>query len=224
MRYFSGLFAIFPPFLGYAVGVCEIFLHKISVRVSPPGRCRVRVSRYSPPSFLIAPRAAVSSSSPDAPFMARKLPPTFTSGRQYSASTGRSQIELLPPDLAGGFLGALLGKLYPGQTQLGAGVLQKFHPLAGGLHEGQFQLRLEDLGHDARKACPGTHVHHAPGYFRLAGKQQAVEEVLILDALRVGDGGQVDLLVVVYKDLGKGVQLIQLGAGEGDVPCGTLFL
>ena len=66
MRYFSGLFAILPPFLGYAVGVCEIFLHKISVRVSPPGRCKVRVSRYSPPSFLIAPRAAVSSSSPDA--------------------------------------------------------------------------------------------------------------------------------------------------------------
>ena len=48
--------------------------------------------------------------------------------------------------------------------------------------------------------------------------------MLVLDALRVGDGGQVDLLVVVYKDLGKGIQLIQLGAGEGNVPCGTLFL
>lgn len=74
------------------------------------------------------------------------------------------------------------------------------------------------------KPAPATYVHHAPGNLRLAGKQQAVEEMFVLDALRVGDGGQVDLLVVVYKDLGKGVQLIQLGAGEGNVPCGTLFL
>ena len=143
----------------------------------------------------------------------------FCQHGQGCHGAGRGKVELLPPHLAGGFLGALLGKLHPGQTQLGAGVLQKLHPLAGRFHEGQFQLRLENFGHDARKACPGAHVYHAPGNFRLAGKQQAVEEVLILDA-----DGQVDLLVVVYKDLGKGIQLIQLGAGEGNVPCGTLFL
>ena len=38
----------------------------------------------------MAPRAAASSSSPEAPFIARKLPPTLTSGRQYSASIGRA--------------------------------------------------------------------------------------------------------------------------------------
>ena len=48
--------------------------------------------------------------------------------------------------------------------------------------------------------------------------------MFVLDALGVGDGGQVDLLVVVHKDLCKGVQLVQLGAGEGNVPCGTLGL
>jgi len=61
-------------------------------------------------------------------------------------------------------------------------------------------------------------------FLKYACGQQAIEEMLVLDALRVGDGGQVDLLVVVYKDLGKGIQLVQLGAGEGNVPCGTLFL
>ena len=95
---------------------------------------------------------------------------------------------------------------------------------APGFHEGEFQFRLVDLGDDARKPGTSAHIHHAAGYFRLAGKEQAVEEMLVLDALGVGDGGQVDLLVVVYKDLGKGIQLVQLGAGEGNVPCGTLGL
>ena len=45
--------------------------------------------------------------------------------------------------------------------------------------------------------------------------------MLVLDAFRVGDGGQVDLLVIFHKDLCKGIQLIQLSAGEGNVPCGT---
>lgn len=122
MRYFSGLFAILPPFLGYAVGVCEIFLHKISVRVSPPGRCKVRVSRYSPPSFLMAPRAAVSSSSPDAPFMARKLPPTFTSGDMMYAMllpSANDAASVLASDAAGGDLAAFAARMNARASQLG---------------------------------------------------------------------------------------------------------
>ena len=140
---------------------------------------------------------------------------------QRSHSPGRCQIKLFTPRLAGGFLGALLCKLHAGQAQLGTGVLQKLHPLTGGLHQGQLQFRLVDFGHDAREACACAHIHHAARHFRLAGKQQAVEEVLILDPLGVGDSGQVDLLVVVHQDFGKGIQLVQLGAGESDVPCGT---
>ena len=119
---------------------------------------------------------------------------------QRSHSPGRCQIKLFTPRLAGGFLGALLCKLHAGQAQLGTGVLQKLHSLAGGLHQGQLQFRLVDFGHDAREACACAHIHHAARHFRLAGKQQAVEEVLILDPLRVGDSGQVDLLVVVHQN------------------------
>ena len=70
-------------------------------------------------------------------------------------------------------------KLHPGQTQLGAGVLQKLHPFAGGLHKGQFQFRLEDLGHDARKARPGAHVYHAPAITDPEG----IEDKHFLDSL-----------------------------------------
>ena len=38
-------------------------------------------------------------------------------------------------------------------------------------------------------------------------------EVLVLNALRVGNGGQIDLLVVVHQDLRKGIQLVQLFPG-----------
>ena len=47
--------------------------------------------------------------------------------------------------------------------------------------------------------------------------------MLVLNALLVGDGSQVDLLVVLYQNLSKGVQLVELGAGERDVPCGTFL-
>ena len=74
-----------------------------------------------------------------------------------------------------------------------------------------------------RGADPCAFNHHAARHFGLAGKEQAVEEVLVLNALGVGDGGQVDLLVVVHQNFGKGIQLVQLSAGESDVPCGTFF-
>ena len=138
--------------------------------------------------------------------------------------TGRGQVKLLPPCFAGGFLGALLGKLHPGQAQLSAGILQELHPLAGGLHQGQLQLGLVDLCHDARESGTGTHVHHLPCHLGLAGKQQAVEEVLVLNALRVGDGGQIDFLVVVHQDLRKVIQLVQLVPSQRNVPHGTFLL
>ena len=138
--------------------------------------------------------------------------------------TGRGQIKLLPPCFAGGFLGALLGKLHPSQAQLSAGILQELHPLAGGLHQSQLQLGLVDLCHDARESGTSTHVHHLSCYLGLAGKQQAVEEVLVLNALRVGNGGQIDLLVVVHQDLRKGIQLVQLVPGQRNVPHGTFLL
>ena len=47
--------------------------------------------------------------------------------------------------------------------------------------------------------------------------------MLVLDALRVGDGSQIDLLVVLHQNLRKGVQLVELGSGERDVPCGTFL-
>ena len=47
--------------------------------------------------------------------------------------------------------------------------------------------------------------------------------MLVLNALRVGDGGQVDFLVVLYQNLSKGVQLVELGTGERDLPCGTFL-
>ena len=143
--------------------------------------------------------------------------------RQGCHGTGRGQIKLLPPHLAGGFLSALLGKLHARETQLGAGILQKLHPLARGLHQGKLQLRLVDFCHNAGETGTGTHIHHLPCHFRLGGKEQAVKEMLILNALRVGDGSQVDFLVVVHQDPRKGVQLVQLGACQGDVPHGTFL-
>ena len=47
--------------------------------------------------------------------------------------------------------------------------------------------------------------------------------MLVLDTLRVGDGSQIDLLVVLHQNLRKGVQLVELGSGERDVPCGTFL-
>ena len=147
----------------------------------------------------------------------------FCQHGQGCHGAGRSQIKLLPPHLAGGFLGALLGKLHPGQAQLSAGIFQELHPLSGGLHQGQLQLGLVDLCHDARESGTGPHVHHLPCHLGLAGKQQAVEEVLVLNAFRVSDGGQVDLLVIVHQDLRKGIQLIQLIPGQRNVPHGTFL-
>src|SRR5699024_12790351 len=43
LLYFKGAFAIFPPFLGYAVGVCDIFSTSTRLRASPPGRWKSRV-------------------------------------------------------------------------------------------------------------------------------------------------------------------------------------
>ena len=43
----------------------------------------------------------------------------------------------------------------------------------------------------------------------------------VLDALGAGDGGQIDLLVIADQQLGVLVQQVQLGGGQGDVPCGT---
>ena len=147
----------------------------------------------------------------------------FGQHRQSRHRAGRGKVELFPPALAGCFLSAFLGELHPGQAQLAAGIFQKLHPLAGRLHQGQFQFRFVDLGHDAGEACPCADVHHLPCHFRLRGKEQAVEEVFVLDALRVGDGGQVDLLVILHQNLCKGVQLVELGPGQRNVPRGTLF-
>ena len=147
----------------------------------------------------------------------------FCQHGQSRHRAGRSQIELFTPRLASSFLGALLGELHTGKAQLAAGVFQKLHPLAGGFHQGQLQLGLEYLRHDAREARACTDIHHLPCHLRLRGKEQAVKEVLVLDALRVGDGSQVDLLVVLHQNLRKGVQLVELGSGERDVPCGTFL-
>ena len=63
-------------------------MQNTSPRALPSGSVKARVSSYWPPSFFSALAAAFASASASGPFIAMNRPPTLTSGRQYSHSTG----------------------------------------------------------------------------------------------------------------------------------------
>ena len=66
----------------------------IKARLSFPVKVSHIIVGFSPPKSFAALAAATASSLAEAPFIATKLPPFFTRGRQYSAKAGSAATAL----------------------------------------------------------------------------------------------------------------------------------
>ena len=108
--------------------------------------------------------------------------------------------------LARGFLCALLGE-FGFHAQRTAGIFQKIDPLARRLHQRQIQLRAKQLRHNAGKPCARANIHHTPAHLRARGQQQAVDEMTVLNAFGIRNGGKVYFLIVFHQQRGIFVQL-----------------
>ena len=104
------------------------------------------------------------------------------------------------------------------KVQGGEYLSQKDQPLIQTVQQGELHVRPEDLQRHAGKARPRAHVYDLGPLFHRAGKQQgeAVQKVLFHHLFRVGDGGEVHLLVPGKEHLEIRLELFPLLGGELD--------
>ena len=88
----SGCFLILSLRRGYFFGVADTFSMRMMRRSPAVGRVYCSSPTTAPPSSFAAFSACAAVS--DGPFMAAKIPPFFTKGRQYSVSTGMAATAL----------------------------------------------------------------------------------------------------------------------------------
>ena len=170
---YNGFFYDFlPPFRGKPLEFAIFFAENQSPLALRPAGWTTRFPHIGRPAFSGHWPAALASASASGPFMAMNRPPHLDQRQAVFApapartrhGTGTGNVRNCSrPDLAGGFLGALLGKLGPGQGPLvqAQSVFPKSTRLPVGSIRVSSKSGLVDFCHDAQEPCHDVRrVHH----------------------------------------------------------------